>query len=54
MSRNFLVIDPEDGLHVLKSLASSARVAILKLLHQGAALNIPPICSPRHTAAAAR
>jgi len=43
MSRNFLVIDPEEGLHVLKSLASSARVSILKLLHQGGALNVNEI-----------
>jgi predicted transcriptional regulator len=37
------VIDPEEGLHVLKSLASSARVSILKLLHQGGALNVNEI-----------
>ncbi|MGF1625821.1 MAG: ArsR/SmtB family transcription factor [Alphaproteobacteria bacterium] len=43
MSRNFLVIDPEDGLNVLKGLASAARVSILKLLHQGGALNVNEI-----------
>lgn len=40
MSRNFLVIDPEEGLHVLKSLASAARIGILKTLHQEGALNV--------------
>ena len=43
MSRNFLVIDPEEGLHVLKSLASPQRVAILKLLHRGGAFNVNEI-----------
>ena len=33
MSRNFLVVDPEDDIEVLKGLASPVRVKILKLLH---------------------
>ncbi len=45
MSRNFLVIDPEDGLHVLKSLASAPRVGILKVLHQNGALNVNEIAA---------
>ena len=32
MPRNFLVVDPEEGLDVLKGLASAARIKILKLL----------------------
>ena len=39
MSRNFLVIDPEDGIEVLKGLASPVRVKMLKLLHMEGALN---------------
>lgn len=39
MSRNFLVIDPEEGMEVLKGLASPVRVKILKLLHMEGALN---------------
>ena len=33
MSRNFLIVDPEDGIEVLKAFASPARVKVLKLLH---------------------
>ncbi|MEO5805803.1 ArsR family transcriptional regulator [Devosia sp.] len=33
MSRNFLVVDPEDDFEVLRGLASTIRVQILKLLH---------------------
>ncbi|MEO8683355.1 MAG: helix-turn-helix domain-containing protein [Devosia sp.] len=33
MSRNFLVVDPEDDFEVLRGLASTIRVRILKLLH---------------------
>ncbi|GHA34536.1 transcriptional regulator [Devosia pacifica] len=39
MSRNFLVVDPEEGLDVLKGLASTIRVRILKLLHVEGPLN---------------
>jgi len=39
MSRNFLVVDPEDGMDVLKALASPVRVEILKLLRMGGGLN---------------
>ncbi|HVX82223.1 MAG TPA: helix-turn-helix domain-containing protein [Devosiaceae bacterium] len=45
MSRNFLVVDPEDGLEVLKGLASSVRVRILKLLHMEGALNVNDIAA---------
>ena len=40
MSRNFLVVDPEDDLVVLKGLASAVRVKILKLLHVKGPLNV--------------
>src|SRR5690606_22467082 len=43
MSRNFLVVDPEEGIEVLKGLASPVRVRILKLLHVGGALNVNDI-----------
>lgn len=33
MSRNFLVIDPEERIEVLKALASPIRIQVLKLLH---------------------
>lgn len=39
MSRNFLVIDPEDGMEVLRGLASPIRIRILKLLHVQGPLN---------------
>jgi len=39
MSRNFLVVDPEENLDVLKGLASPIRVKILKLLHVEGPLN---------------
>lgn len=43
MSRNFLVVDPEEGMPILKGLASPARVAVLKLLHEKGALNVNEI-----------
>ncbi|HEV7277550.1 MAG TPA: helix-turn-helix domain-containing protein [Devosiaceae bacterium] len=43
MSRNFLVVDPEDGIEVLKGLASPVRVKILKLLHVRGPLNVNDI-----------
>lgn len=39
MSRNFLVIDPEDGIEVLRGLASPIRVKMLKLLHVDGPMN---------------
>ncbi|ODT82239.1 MAG: ArsR family transcriptional regulator [Pelagibacterium sp. SCN 64-44] len=39
MRQNFLVIDPEDDIEVLKGLSSPIRVKILKLLHVEGALN---------------
>ena len=43
MSRNFLIVDPEDGIEVLKAFASPARVRVLKLLHTRGALNVNEI-----------
>jgi predicted transcriptional regulator len=43
MSRNFLVVDPEEGIEVLKGLASPVRVRILKLLHVNGPLNVNDI-----------
>ncbi len=43
MSRNFLVVDPEENLDVLKGLASAVRVKILKLLHAEGSQNINAI-----------
>ena len=43
MSRNFLIVDPVEGLDVLKAFASSARIAILKLLHEDGAMNVNEI-----------
>jgi predicted transcriptional regulator len=45
MSRNFLVVDPEEGIEVLKGLASAARVKILKLLHIKGPLNVNDIAA---------
>jgi predicted transcriptional regulator len=45
MSRNFLVVDPEDDLDVLRGLASAVRVKILKLLHVSGALNVNDIAA---------
>jgi len=43
MSRNFLVIDPEERPEVLHALASRARVRILRLLHRNAGANVNDI-----------
>ena len=43
MSRNFLLIDPEERADVLHGLASPVRVAILKLLHVAGPLNVNEI-----------
>jgi predicted transcriptional regulator len=45
MSRNFLVVDPEEGIEVLKGLASPMRVRILKLLHVEGPLNVNDIAA---------
>ena len=43
MSRNFLVIDPEERPEVLRGLASPARVRILRLLHNRGGVNVNDI-----------
>jgi len=43
MARNFLVVDPEDGIDVLRGLASPVRARILRLLHQSGPQNINDI-----------
>ena len=43
MSRNFLVVDPEERLDVLKGLASTVRIRILKLLHVDGPVNVNEI-----------
>ena len=43
MARNFFVIDPEEGIDVIKGLASPVRVQILKLLHVRGPQNINDI-----------
>lgn len=43
MSRNFLIVDPEEGIDVLKALASPARIRVLKLLHEKGPLNVNDI-----------
>jgi len=45
MSRDFLVIDPEEGFGVLRALASEARVKILKLLHGKQGMNVNDIAA---------
>ena len=45
MSRNFLVVDPEEGLDILKALASTVRVKVLKLLHTNGPMNVNDIAS---------
>lgn len=43
MSRNFLIVDPEEGIEVLKAFASPARVKVLKLLHHQGPMNVNDI-----------
>ncbi|RYE10499.1 MAG: metalloregulator ArsR/SmtB family transcription factor [Hyphomicrobiales bacterium] len=43
MSRNFLLVDPEERPDVLRGLASPVRVQILKALHQRGGLNVNDI-----------
>ena len=45
MSRNFLVVDPEEHLEVLKAFASAARVKVLKLLHTKGPMNVNDIAA---------
>ncbi|MER9025974.1 metalloregulator ArsR/SmtB family transcription factor, partial [Mesorhizobium sp. M0815] len=45
MNRNFLVIEPEEGIAVLKGLASSARISMLKLLHEKGPMNVNEIAA---------
>ncbi len=45
MSRNFLVVDPEEGLDILKAFASAARVKVLKLLHTNGPMNVNDIAT---------
>ncbi len=45
MSRNFLLVDPEEKPEVLKALASEVRVAILKLLHIEGPMNVNDIAA---------
>ena len=45
MSRNFLVVDPEERSDVLRGLASPMRVGILKLLHVEGPLNVNEIAA---------
>ncbi len=45
MARNFLLVDPEDDIDVLKGLASPVRVAMLQLLHTEGPLNINDIAA---------
>lgn len=56
LARNFLLVDPEDDIDVLKGLASPVRVAILQLLHAEGPLNINDIAArlglPQSTASA--
>jgi predicted transcriptional regulator len=43
MSRNFLLVDPEERPDVLRGLASEARIKILKVLHLRGGLNVNEI-----------
>ena len=43
MTPHFLTIDPDDGMKVLKGLASPVRIRILKLLHEHGRLNVNDI-----------
>jgi len=45
VSRNFLLVDPEERPEVLKALASEVRVAILKLLHIEGPMNVNDIAA---------
>lgn len=43
MSRNFLILDPETEVEVLKAIGSPARIKILRLLHRLGPLNVNEI-----------
>lgn len=43
MSRNFLVVDPEDDFAKLRAFASETRVKVLKLLHTKGSMNVNDI-----------
>lgn len=43
MTQNFLVLDPQEDIGVLKSLASSVRIGILRLLHERGGMNVNEI-----------
>src|SRR5437867_3638551 len=43
MKPNFLTVNPEDNIEILKGLASPVRVSILKLLHVKGPLNVNDI-----------
>lgn len=43
ISRNFLVVDPGDGLAILQAFASQARIKVLKLLHTKGPQNVNDI-----------
>ena len=45
MSRDFLVIEPEEGMAVLRGLASPIRVQMLKLLHEKGPMNVNDIAA---------
>jgi predicted transcriptional regulator len=45
MSRNFLVIEPEEGMPVLRGLASPVRISMLKLLHERGPMNVNDIAA---------
>jgi predicted transcriptional regulator len=45
MSRNFLIVDPVEGLETLKALSSPVRVGILKLLHDEGPQNVNAIAA---------
>jgi len=41
--RNFLTVDPEDSIGVLKGLSSPVRIKILRLLHLNGPMNVNEI-----------
>jgi predicted transcriptional regulator len=45
MSREFLVVDPEEGENVLHALASPGRIKVLKLLHSRGPMNVNDIAA---------
>ena len=45
MNRNFLIVDPVEGIDTLKALSSPVRVGILKLLHDQGPQNVNAIAS---------